>query len=336
MFEESVSFIPSIWASMNSWFTPTVLFVFLNIMIGTIAITSSLATQKGNDQQQQQQHQEPYRHPQLVRTPSVLQRLKSINFYNYRSPEPNTNFAQNTHFTSHHFNQEQEQEQQQEEPQYQHQPPLWGRSPSMLQKFKSINLYNYFSQESTTLDKSQEAAHTHYPPNQARQQEQDQGHNHLEPEQEYEEEGPKGGGEEEEEEEEGGPKGEEEDHFQDQEQTFDEIYSQLKGSNSVARTKSDTKPASGEILKKLPKKMKKSASSKSAFNHFREEDIVEVEARRPATVKEFGNAKVAQVDDEGVDAKADDFIHKFKQQLKLQRMDSIIRYNEMVNRGSGR
>lgn len=328
MVEESVSFIPSIWASMNSWFTPTVLFVFLNIMIGTIAITSSLATQKGNDQQkqqqqQQQQHQEHYGHghqQQLARSPSVLQRLKSINFYNYRSPEPNTNFGQNTHFTSHHFNCEQEQ--QQEEPQYQHQPPQWGRSPSMLQRLKSINLYNYLSQESTALDKSQEAAHTQYSPNQAHGQEQeqdqdqDQGHHHLEPEQEYEE-------------------GEDEDHIQDQEQTLDEIYGQLKGS-SVSRSKSDTKPASGEILKKLPKKMKKSASSKSAFNHFKEEDIVEVEARRPATAKEVGNAKVTQADDEGVDAKADDFIFKFKQQLKLQRIDSILRYKETVNRGTGK
>lgn len=326
MFEESVSFIPSIWASMNSWFTPTVLFVFLNIMIGTIAITSSLATQKGNDQQkQQQQHQEHYGHDhqqQLARSPSVLQRLKSINFYNYRSPEPNTNFAQNTHFTSHHFNYEREQ--QEEEPQYQHQhqhqPPQWGGSPSMLQRLKSSNLYNYFSQESTTLDKSQEAAHTQYSPNQAhgqeQEQDQDQGHHHLEPEQEYEE-------------------GEDEDHIQDQEQTLDEIYGQLKGC-SVNRTKSDTEPASGEILKKLPKKMKKSASSKSAFNHFKEEDIVEVESRRPATAKEVGNAKASQADDEGVDAKADDFIFKFKQQLKLQRIDSILRYKETVNRGTGK
>ncbi|KAK1408547.1 hypothetical protein QVD17_40414 [Tagetes erecta] len=38
--------------------------------------------------------------------------------------------------------------------------------------------------------------------------------------------------------------------------------------------------------------------------------------------------------DEEVDAKADDFISKFKQQLKLQRLESIVRYNEMLNRRS--
>ncbi|KAF9620449.1 hypothetical protein IFM89_012626 [Coptis chinensis] len=39
-------------------------------------------------------------------------------------------------------------------------------------------------------------------------------------------------------------------------------------------------------------------------------------------------------DDEEVDAKADDFINKFKNQLKLQRLDSILRYKEMLGRGA--
>ncbi|KAJ4708197.1 DUF761 domain-containing protein/DUF4408 domain-containing protein [Melia azedarach] len=336
MFEESVSFIPSIWASVNSWFTPTVLFVFLNLMIGTIAITSSLAsTQKQRQQQQQQQQQHQHQQQQqyhdqhaqqFARSPSMLQRLKSINFYNYRSPEPNTNFAQtqgtDAHFTFH-FNREQEREQEQEQDQERRQHQ-WNRSPSMLQRLKSINLNNYISQESSTLDKTQEAD-THYSPNQFHEEE----HRLPEAHQELEKAAEQQHQEEEVEEEE-----EEEDHIQDQEQTLDEIYNQVKGSN-VSRTKSDTKPASGEMPKKLPKKMRKSASSKSAFSHFKEEDVVEIEARRPATVRESGNPKMTQVDDEGVDAKADDFINKFKQQLKLQRIDSIIRYKEMINKGAG-
>ena len=36
-------------------------------------------------------------------------------------------------------------------------------------------------------------------------------------------------------------------------------------------------------------------------------------------------AGAAAEEDEEVDARADDFINKFKQQLKLQRLDSIIR-----------
>ncbi|XP_019246341.1 PREDICTED: uncharacterized protein LOC109225993 [Nicotiana attenuata] len=57
--------------------TPTVLFVLLNVMIGTIAFTSSLVKRLIK--------QKPTK---LTRSPSILQRIKSINFYNYRSQEP--------------------------------------------------------------------------------------------------------------------------------------------------------------------------------------------------------------------------------------------------------
>ncbi|KAK3224531.1 hypothetical protein Dsin_011556 [Dipteronia sinensis] len=316
MFEESVS----IWASMNSWFTPTVLFVFLNLMIGTIFITSSLTNPKpSHENQQDPQQQQPHR--QLVRSPSVLQRLKSINFYTHRSQEPTSLFAQNpsldTHFTSHYTHQnEHEHEQQHQQPQ----PRQLTRSPSMLQRLKSINFYNYVSQESTTTiitttihktqEEEEEAEDTHYSP----QQELNEEPTHEE-ETEHEEEEVL--------------KEEEDEHIQDQDQTLDEIYGQLKNNHPVGRTKSDTKPASGQIPKKLTEKMKKSASSKSVFSHYEEIEIVE--ARRPATVRESNKARVTEMDDDEVDAKADDFINKFKQQLKLQRIDSILRRKKPVS-----
>ncbi|PUZ64991.1 hypothetical protein GQ55_3G187300 [Panicum hallii var. hallii] len=37
--------------------------------------------------------------------------------------------------------------------------------------------------------------------------------------------------------------------------------------------------------------------------------------------------------DQGVDARADDFINKFRQQLQLQRLNSLLNYKEMLNRG---
>lgn len=77
--------------------------------------------------------------------------------------------------------------------------------------------------------------------------------------------------------------------------------------------------------------MKKSASMKSAFKHF-EPKVDDAEPRRPATMRERPTAEV----DHEVDAKADDFINRFKQQLKLQRLDSILRYKEMIGRGAGR
>lgn len=82
-----------------------------------------------------------------------------------------------------------------------------------------------------------------------------------------------------------------------------------------------------KVIKEV--KMKKSASSKGRLTSSKkvveEEEVV---VRRPTTTR----AAPAKVDD-GVDAKADDFINRFKQQLKLQRLDSISRYKEMINRG---
>lgn len=249
MFEESMS-IPSIWASMNSWFTPAVLFLLLNLMIGTIFVTSGLGTQRPH-QQPRDSSQDPQ--PQLPRSPSVLQRLKSINFYSYRSQEPTT------------------------------------VTPSIAEKLPE-------------QDTRFALRHTHQP----------------EPEPEPEREP------------------EPESHEGESPKTLDEIYGQIQG-RPFERTKSDQEPASGETPARLSKKMKKSASAKSTFAHFEEGDIVE--SRRPATVRE-GKAKATVAegdeDDEEVDAKADDFINKFKQQLKLQRLDSIIRYKEMIGRGTGK
>ena len=107
------------------------------------------------------------------------------------------------------------------------------------------------------------------------------------------------------------------------EASLDEVYSQiLQGQGRhFNRSRSDTAPASGEVPVKLPRKMKKSASTKSAFSHFKEDDVIAVENRRPVNLRK-GRVSAAVDgggDDDGVDAKADDFINKFKEQLKLQR-----------------
>lgn len=89
----------------------------------------------------------------------------------------------------------------------------------------------------------------------------------------------------------------------------------------------------GQSVSERPKKvikaekMKKSASSKplSSSKKVEEEEVV---VRRPSTAR----AAPAKEDD-GVDAKADHFINRFKEQLELQRLDSIIRYKEMITRG---
>lgn len=119
MLEESLTSVPSLWATMNSWFTPSVLFVVLNLMIGTIAITSSFGSRQTPEHDHDQDKTHDSSQPSNVaRSPSVLQRLKSINFYSHRSREPSTEI--HTHYDD---------------------------SPSVLQRLKSIKLYSYLSPE---------------------------------------------------------------------------------------------------------------------------------------------------------------------------------------------
>ncbi|XP_066371866.1 pathogen-associated molecular patterns-induced protein A70-like [Miscanthus floridulus] len=117
--------------------------------------------------------------------------------------------------------------------------------------------------------------------------------------------------------------------------------------------------AAAEVeLPRLPARLHKSASDKSAFAHFGAEEVEEtvraVEARRPATTRETSRGRrrfpvaepepasesesESEEEEEGisggeVDARADDFINRFRHQLKLQRIDSFIRHRETVRRG---
>lgn len=290
MLEESASAIPSsTWAFINSWFTPTVLFVLLNLMIGTIALTSTFATQKQPQNLQESSSQNENNQPKISKSSSLLQRLKSINFHPHFSSHDTQNLsinhksstdsdnqfqAQGFETQSHYFFQENPLENLETTPQSE---GGYVFEQAHVQNFLETQTHFIFEQKDSILEDFKPAHE----------------------------------------------KGEE-----TQWQTMDEVYSHLQGGH-FSRTKSDTEPASGEIPVKLPARMKKSASLKSPFRHFEEQDIVE--ARRPATVKENGNAKVADGDEE-VDAKADDFINKFKQQLKLQRLASIIRYKDVVGR----
>ncbi|XP_010526060.2 PREDICTED: uncharacterized protein LOC104803728 [Tarenaya hassleriana] len=276
----------SLLSAMYSWFTPTVLFVFLNLMIGTIAITSSFSS-KSNDPN----------HPQIHRSPSVLHRLKSINFSSFASPDKTHRGFQTATLPDdadlHSHPQPASIEQNQTQ-------AFLSRSPSVLNRIKSFNLYNYISHEPTS---SFSVSDSPAPP---------QTDETLDSKT-ADAEGEDGA-----------------------ELTLEEVYSKLNVSHvkHVARTKSDTEPAAGIVPPKLPKKMKKSASTKSPFSHFEEDEISAVEARRPATVREGRVTADEDAADEEVDAKADDFINRFKQQLKLQRIDSIMRYKETVKKAN--
>lgn len=115
------------------------------------------------------------------------------------------------------------------------------------------------------------------------------------------------------------PKHSSSDDLRNEQLSMDEIYSKLATSTHFSRPSGD-----------IPARMGKSASLKSASGLFDEEEIVE--ARRPATVRERGEAKVTEGDAE-VDAKADDFINRFREQLKLQRVESVIKYKNIIMSG---
>ncbi|KAI0522659.1 hypothetical protein KFK09_005044 [Dendrobium nobile] len=75
---------------------------------------------------------------------------------------------------------------------------------------------------------------------------------------------------------------------------------------------------SGEIDTNLAEQMKKPASEKPDFEHFEEAEILQ-----------HADSIVGDEDTE-VDSRADDFINRFRQQLKLQRLESIVRYKATV------
>ncbi|XP_040381283.1 eukaryotic translation initiation factor 4B2-like [Oryza brachyantha] len=121
----------------------------------------------------------------------------------------------------------------------------------------------------------------------------------------------------------------------------------------MERSKSE---AAAAELPRLPARLRKSASDRSAFAHFEaenEERADAVEARRPATTRDQPRVWLRATDasepesDSGdevepdemddaageVDARADDFINNFRHQLKLQRIDSYLRHRDMLRRG---
>jgi len=114
----------------------------------------------------------------------------------------------------------------------------------------------------------------------------------------------------------------------------------------VERSRSEA--AAQAELPRLPARLLKSASDRSAFAHLEADEVEEtvraVEARRPATTREGARRAPAaepepeeEAEEAGaggeVDALADAFINRFHHQLKLQRIESFIRHRETVRRG---
>nr|CAB3468228.1 unnamed protein product [Digitaria exilis] len=279
-----VEAILALWSAVQGCFTPAVLFVVLNIVIGTIAVTSKVSPPAataaeeegvaaaagapgaggGGDNQRR-----------LSRVPSMaFERLRSFNLSRLSSPAP--------------------------------EPAVAG-----------------------VVDLGYD-----HPPAPAVEKEEPVGEVELEPEPEPEPEVepvPE-------------PKAEDE-----------HAHAHAHAAHHMERSRSEAAAGAEVELPRLPARLLKSASDRSAFAHLKAQEVEEavraVEARRPATTSEGARrggrrVPVAQADPSDsepeaeepaaggeVDARADAFINQFRHQLKLQRIESFIRHRETVRRG---
>uniref|UniRef100_A0A803MRQ7 DUF4408 domain-containing protein n=1 Tax=Chenopodium quinoa TaxID=63459 RepID=A0A803MRQ7_CHEQI len=76
------------------------------------------------------------------------------------------------------------------------------------------------------------------------------------------------------------------------------------------------------------KAVEEEARDQSQVNSDVKKEVTAVKNESTAVKKEVAKETTSskRVEEEEVDSKADDFIHKFKQQLKLQRLESLLRY----------
>ncbi|MED6216465.1 hypothetical protein PIB30_008166 [Stylosanthes scabra] len=237
-----------------SWLTPSSLFIFVNLVIGTIAITSRFGNSpKEHDELQHHHHQ----WPQLARSPSLLQRFRSFKLAHQYTHDDPPLLQEPAEFTQ----------------------PQLVRTPSLLERVRSFNFTlhkNETTEEET--DQAQAQAQTNQP--------------------EFEEPATN--------------------HEKPQLSRTPSLLQRLQSINlsRLYRGEEEQEPeASGSDPGR------KSASERGR----NEEDEEAVERRRPATTRESGGDE-----DSEVDAKADDFINRFKKQLRLQRVDSILRYRQML------
>ncbi|KAF8034051.1 hypothetical protein BT93_C0360 [Corymbia citriodora subsp. variegata] len=370
------------WAFMEGWLTPSSLFIFLNLMIGTIVLTSRLSSPRKPPQYHpDHRHLSPDGSPPLARAPSLLDRVKSIDLSLYKFggggyPEPDpARYEQHSYpeqglarapslldrfksinFSLYKFDHPAgypepdpvpAQGSSYPEPQYSYRddPPPLARAPSFVDRLKSFDfsLYKFqapsYAQPEAHYDErpsEQEYVDRAEPPRLARAPSLLERVKSINLSSFYRSSEPD-------------PDEDALHHLgvdSDSEDDDSVPYidaGRVHQDHQVRRVRSDPKAAAhGESSAWLPAKMKKSASERSAFGHSEAEEKDEpiVERRRPQTAREgrkkSGPASAPSVEEGGdeIDAKADAFINRFKRDLKLQRLDSIVRFKEMLSRGA--
>ncbi|KAF8102639.1 hypothetical protein N665_0197s0003 [Sinapis alba] len=353
-------------STVASWFTPTTLFLLLNLMIGTIVITSRFGSGSRKHHPHHNGFGSGHASSPLTRAPSLIDRVKSINFHLYNFPHSETElFSATTQHDvvgsdlhvipdpnpaplqrvpslldrvrsinmsyfkfPHDVTGSDPQDHSQPDPDSN--PAPLQRTPSLLDRVKSINMSHFrfqqYNPEETIPTRMSRVDPIDISKFKIQEEDKPTRTGFDNPV--------------------NGPgltrapsilervksiklssfyRSDPEPHSDQNPDPNSIIHEDHKHARSKSESKKPVKKK-----KKATGKMKKSASEKSGFGFHEEAETVEsVERRRPVTTKVEGSTSSGDGED-GVDAKASDFINKFKQQLKLQRLDSILRYKEML------
>lgn len=308
--------IPSMWASMAAWFTPPVLFCLTNLIVGTILIAS-----KSNDDTKHHDNVHRNSYSPITRVSSFLEQARSVNLSSYTTTTTTTTatavaesqhqippksqtakyssssrLAQSIYLSS----------SQVPPPEYSNVDKVSQsesvqklvRAPSLLERVMSIKFPSVYTDNTLQTESTESEQISNSPGQFVRAP-----------------------------------------SFLDRVKSFRISSAFTSGAPStqpenvvtnthraapdhhVIKSKSEKRTSA----KKTTVEMKKSRSEMRIAS---EDDDEDVDLRRPATAR----ARVHAIDEE-VDAKADDFITRFKQQLKLQRLESLVRYRDMMNRG---
>lgn len=384
------------WAFMEGWLTPSSLFIVLNIVIGTIVLTSRLTSSPPKPRPHYHDHLGPDHSPPLARAPSLLERVRSIDFSLYKfghhgggypelEPEPaharyephsypDHGYAAHVdapplarapsfverfkaiNFSLHNYKYDHPagypepdplpvQGSPYPEPQFSHpaDPPPLARAPSLVDRLKSFDfsLYKYQapSYDQPQADHDERPSGPEYadgaePPRLARAPSLLGRVKSIKFSSFYRSSEPD-------------PDEDAPHHLGVDSDSVDHDWvpyadaGRARQDHQVRRVRSDPKtttPGEGPA-RRLPAKMKKSASERSAVGQFEDEEEDHVERRRPKTAREgrkkSGTAAApAPEEEDEIDAKADAFINRFKRDLKLERLDSIMRLKEMLSRGA--
>ncbi|XP_065851533.1 pathogen-associated molecular patterns-induced protein A70 [Euphorbia lathyris] len=288
----------SAWDFASNWltFTPATLFVLLNLVIGTIFLSSRFTPNR-----KPQQERERERHQPLDRAPSFIDRVKSFNL-SFRRNSPPADFYTTSHENTTGVD---------------HPPVVQGtRTPPIVERLKSVKFSSFYRSETEDGEFEPDNGNTtgvDNPPviQRARAVPLLQRLKSVNLSSFYRSEMVAG-------------EPEPDEDRSDSEEVPEQHHHHVTRSKSEQRVTADRKGA---------ERMKRWASAKAVEVEVDEEvkeEIERVERRRPETARIGKTASFGDEEEgEGVDAKADDFITKFKQQLKLQRLDSLLRYRDM-------